>query len=441
MIKHLKSLLKNNEIRNTGWIIVGKASQMVLSFLVGVWSAQYLGPSYYGQLNYVLAYVALFTSLCTLGITSSVLINELTKYPDEEGKTLGTAIGMRLVSSIFSAIMIVSIVFLVDDGDPLLVWIAVLSSCGLIFKVFDLIEFWFLKRYLSKITSIASFIGYFATSLYKIYLIISEKNVAYFALSTSVDYIIIAIILFIAYKKYGGGKLGFSLKRGKEILSAGYHFILSGTMVALYGQTDKVMLKIMQSEAEVGYYSTASTISNIWVFVLSAIISSLSPAIVRFKKEGNETLYRQKNRQLYSIVFYLSLFVSLIITIFAPLIIKILYGEAYLGSIAPLRIITWYVAFSYLGVARDVWLVCENKQKYSTYIYIFAVVANIGLNALLIPKFGTSGAAFASLITQILTSMVLPLLWKDTRENVKLMVQGIINFDCFKILKRGKDLL
>lgn len=435
MIKHLKSLLKNNEIRNTGWIIIGKASQMILSFLVGVWSAQYLGPSYYGQLNYVLAYVSFFTSLCTLGITSSVLINELTKYPAEEGKTLGTAMGLRLISSILSAIMIVSIVFLVDDGDPLLVWIAVLSSCGLIFKVFDLIEYWFLKRYLSKITSIASFVGYCATSLYKIYLILSGKNVVYFALSTSIDYIVIAVILFIAYKKNCGAKLGFSLKRGKEILSASYHFILSGTMVALYGQTDRVMLKIMQSEAEVGYYSIASTISNIWVFVLMAIISSLSPAIVRFKKEGKEELYRQKNRQLYSIIFYLSLFVSLVITIFASLIIKILYGEAYFGSIAPLRIITWYVAFSYLGVARDVWLVCENKQKYSTYIYIIAVVANIGLNALLIPKFGTTGAASASLITQILTSMVLPALWKDTRENVKLMLQGIVNFDFMKIKK------
>lgn len=435
MINRIKSLFKNNEVKNTGWIIIGKASQMLLSFLVGVWSAQYLGPSYYGQLNYVLAYVTLFTSLCTLGINSSVLINELTKYPEEEGKTLGAAMGMRLLSSVLSAIMIVCIVFIVDDGDPMLIWIAVLSSCGLIFKVFDLIEYWFLKRYLSKITSIASFIGYFATSIYKIYLILSEKNVAFFALSTSVDYIVIAVILFIAYKKNGGARLSFSLKRGKEILSASYHFILSGTMVALYGQTDKVMLKIMHSETEVGYYATASTVSNIWVFVLSAIIASLSPAIVRFKKEGNDTLYRQKNRQLYSIVFYLSLFVSLMITIFAPIIINVIYGEAYHGSIAPLRIITWYVAFSYLGVARDVWLVCEDKQKYSTYIYIIAVVANIALNYLLIPHFGTTGAASASLITQILTSMVLPALWKDTRENVKLMIQGIINFDCFKIIK------
>ena len=103
-----------------------------------------------------------------------------------------------------------------------------------------------------------------------------------------------------------------------------------------------------------------------------------------------------------------------------------LYGEAYLGSIAPLRVITWYVAFSYLGVARDIWLVCENKQKYSKYIYIIAAVANVGMNYLLIPKWGATGAAVATLITQIMTSILVPLLWRDMRDNVKLMFQGIL---------------
>lgn len=432
MIKYLKWLSKNNEVKNTGWIIGGKVAQMALSFVVGIWSARYLGPSNYGLLNYISAYTALFTSLCTLGITSSVLVNEFTKYPEEEGTTLGTTIGLRLISSIMSAIMIVSVVNIVDAGDPLLMWIAIFSSIGLIFKVFDVIEYWFLKRYQSKITAIASFVGYCATSIYKIFLLVNGKGVVYFAMATSVDYIVIALILFAAYKKNKGQKLKFSFKRGKEILSVSYHFILSGMMVAIYGQTDKMMLKYMLSETEVGYYSTASTLSTVWVFVLAAIISSLSPAIVRLKKNGDDKEYRRKNRQLYGIVFYLSIGVSLLFTLFAPIIIRILYGEEYLGSISPLRVITWYVAFSYLGVARDIWLVCENKQKYSKYMYIIAAIANVGLNYIMISKWGVTGAAAASLITQIMTSILIPLLWKDMRENVILIIQAILCKDFFE---------
>ena len=188
----------------------------------------------------------------------------------------------------------------------------------------------------------------------------------------------------------------------------------------------------MMSETDVGYYSTAASLSTMWTFVLSAIVSSLSPAIVRFKKEGNEAAYRKKNRQLYGIVFYLSMAVSAVITLLAPVIIRVLYKEAYLGAVGPLRVITWYVAFSYLGVARDIWLVCEKKQKYSKYIYIIAAAANVAMNGLLIPKWGATGAAAASLITQVMTSVLLPLLWKDMRGNVKLILQGIMLIDCFK---------
>lgn len=437
-MKRIKSIIKNNEIQNAGWLMGGKLAQMAMSFVVSLWSARFLGPSNYGLLSYVSAYVSFFTSLCTLGITSSVLIRELTKYPDDEGGTLGTTIILRLVSSLLSVLMIVSIVFVVDDGDPLLVWISIFSSVGMIFQAFDIIEYWFLKRYLSKITAIASLIGYFITSVYKIILLVSEKSVVYFAIANSIDYIVVAIILFVAYKKNNGSRLHFSWNRGKEILSVSYHFILSGMMVAIYGQTDKIMLKLMLSETEVGYYSTASSLSTMWCFVLSAIITSLSPTITRLKAEGRENEYCRKNRQLYGIIFYISIVVSLVITMFASLIINILYGESYAGSIQPLRVIVWYAAFSYLGVARDIWLVCENKQKYSKYMYIIAAIANIGMNFWLIPSWGATGAAVATLITQFLTSIGIPLIWRDTRENVKLIGEAILCVDLRKKSFRGE---
>ena len=80
--------------------------------------------------------------------------------------------------------------------------------------------------------------------------------------------------------------------------------------------------------------------------------------------------------------------------------ILILYGKTYLPAVGPLRIVVWYTAFSYLGVARNAWMVCENRQKYLKYLYISAAALNVVLNFALIPSWGASGAAAASLITQ-----------------------------------------
>lgn len=420
----LLTKLKNKEIKNAFWIIAGKSIQMILSFFIGLWTARFLGPSNYGLLSYVGAYIAFFTSFCTLGLTAVVMVNELTKYPDDEGTTLGTSIVFRLISSAISALAIIGIVAIVDR-DSTTILIAVLSSASLLFQVFDSIEYWFQKRYLSKITSIATFIGYCCSSAFKIVLLILKADVFLFAISTSIDYLIIALVLFIVYKKHNGPKLKFSLSRGKQLLRIGFSFILSGMMVAIYGQTDKIMLKLMLSETEVGYYTIATNLCATWTFILAAIVSSLAPTIAKYKKNNDEQNYLRKNAQLYCIVFYISVVVSAVVTVFSPLIIRILYDSDYDGSINPLRIVTWYVAFSYLGVARDVWLVCENKQRYSLFIYILAAICNVGLNFALIPSLGPSGAAIASLVTQVLTSILLPCLFKELWPNVKLIIRGI----------------
>ena len=167
-----------------------------------------------------------------------------------------------------------------------------------------------------------------------------------------------------------------------------------------------------------------------WTFVLNAIIDAMYPTIIQSFKESKET-FDKKNRQLYAIVFYVSVFVSLMFVLFGRVAIGILYGKEYLPAALPLSVVTWYTAFSYFGVARNAWIVSNEKQKYLKYIYVAAAVINVGLNAVFIPIWGATGAAFASLLTQIFTSIILPYCIKDIRPNAKLMLEAIILKDVF----------
>lgn len=422
MIK--SNLLNSKEFKNAGWLIGGKIIQMFIAFFISIFTTRYLGPSNFGLINYANAYVAFFTSLCTLGI-NSVIVKDFLDYPNEQGKTIGTTLVLRIVASLLSAVMIVSIVSIVDSGETETIIVAALCSISLIFQAFDTINYWFQSKYLSKVTAIATLIAYIAISVYKLILLILHKKVFWFAAANSVDYIFIAIVLLLAYRKYHGMKLSFSWKKGKELLNKSYHYILSGMMVAIYGHTDRFMLKQMLDEASVGYYSLATTVSGMWVFVLAAIIDSMYPSIVSLY-EVDKNQFEKKNRQLYAIVIYTSVAVSILFMIFGELVIHILYGDDYLPAVKPLKIVTWYTAFSYLGVARNAWIVCENNQKYLKYMYFCAAIINVILNYFMIPILGASGAAFASLITQICTSLILPCFFKEMRPNTKLMVQAFL---------------
>lgn len=411
-------------LTNISWLVGGRIVQMAFSLVVGILTARYLGPGNYGLINYGAVYTGVFTSICSLGL-NSIVVKELIDKPEEQGETLGTIIGLKFVASILSLMSIFALTSIIDAGNVVTIQVVVLCSVGLVFQSFTIFEFWFQSKLQSKVSAIATMIAYIIVSAYRIILLIKGSNVQWFAVATSIDYFCIAVILYIVYRGSDGPRLTFSLSRAKKILPESYHFILSSLMVAVYGNTDKFMLKhILQDEAEVGYYATAAAICSMWTFVLQAIIDSFYPTIMELY-HADYAKYKKRNIQLYAIVFYLSLIASVGIMILARFGIRLLYGESYLGAVAPLRIITWYTAFSYLGVARNAWMVCEGKQNYLKYLYMSAAVLNVIINFTLIPEFGASGAAMASLITQVCTSIVLPFLIKPIRENAVMMIEAI----------------
>lgn len=422
-MKKLKNLLHNKVVCNAGWLVLGTVANKLIAFIVSVCTARYLGPSNYGLINYAGAFLTFFFSIATLGI-NSVIIKKLIDNPEKEGTTLGTTLVLQGVSSLLSIIMILLIVFVIDYGEKLTITVVFLYSLGLFFQVLDSVKYWFQSKLQSKYVAVSTTLSYIASSAYKIVLLMLNKSVEWFALAATVDYLCVAVILFFIYKKKGGPRLRFSLEAAKDLLGSSYHYILSGLMVSVYGITDKLMLKQMLNEETVGLYGTALALSNMWVFVLAAVIDSMNPVITEAKKTDRES-YIKKNIQLYRIVFYLTLTVNIVITIFADFGINLLYGEAYAGAVTPLRIVNWYVSASYLGVARGIWVVCENKQKFLTPIYLASAVINVALNAALIPLFGASGAAIASLVTQISTVFAVPVFIKEMRPNVKMMIDAI----------------
>lgn len=431
---NLKKFLSNKTVKNAGWIVGGRLVNKGLAFLVGILTARYLGPGDFGLINYASAYITFFASVCTLGI-NSVIIKEFMDHPEEAGQAIGTTLVLRAVSSLLSAVMVVGLAAVVDRDEPTTVFVVALSSLGLVFQIFDTLNYWFQSRLQSKYCVIATVISYIVVSGYKIILLVTGKDVAWFAVSTSIAYAVEGVFLLLVYRKEGGPGFSFSVRKAGQLLSASGSFIVSGLMVSIYASTDKLMLKQMLDQAAVGHYALAVSLSTTWGFVLQAVIDSVCPSVIQACGQGSEA-FNRKNRQLYAIVFYFAMFMSLLITVLAKPIVGILYGEVYLPAVQPLRIVVWYTAFSYLGVARNPWIVCENRQRYLKYLYIGSALINVLLNWLWIPVWGASGAALASLVTQMSTTVFLPALIRPLRPNAKLMLEAVLLKD---VLPKNKE--
>ena len=386
-------------------------------------TARYLGPSQFGVINYAAAVVAFVVPIANLGLTH-VIVQEIVYSPKEEGKILGSSMMLSLISSICCIVGVVSFAYIANPRDKETIIVCFLYSILLIAQSLELVQYWFQAKLISKYHSVVAVIVYIVISIYKAIIILAKANVYWFAISQAIDHLIIGVVLLIIYNSKSNQKLSFSLNWAKRLFDKSKFFIFSSMMVTIFLQTDKIMLKLMIDSEATGVYSAASTCAGLSSFVFAAIIDSMRPTIVEHKKEQN-TLYHRDMCRLYCIIVYLALAQSVFMTLFAKTIIMVLYGSEYFSAVSVLGIIVWQTTFSYLGGARDVWILSEGHQKYLWVINLFGALTNVTLNLILIPIYGVEGAAIASVITQLCTNFVIGFVLRPIRPNNVLMLKAL----------------
>lgn len=416
-------LKKNRFLQNTSWIVGANLVQMVLSFIIGMISARYLGPTNFGVINYAAAIVAFFTPIASLGM-EGVLVNEFTKKEYKNSEVLGTSLVMGLVSSIISSILVVLLVGVLKQWDRLMIMVTFLQSLTLVFKAFNVIDYWFQSKLLSKYPSIIKCLSYIVMSAYKIFLLITNKSVVWFAFSLGVDTLFIALGLIYCYYVIEKGKIGFNGKLISHIFVQSSPFIISGLASVIYTQIDKVMIEqFLNDSTQTGLYSAALTVCTTWLFLPQAFITSARPVILGMK-DRNDSRYIVRLKQLYSFTIWGCIAVASVITICAPIIIKILYGDAYAAAAGTLRIVIWYTVFAMIGTARGIWILCEKKNKYVWRYLIVGSIVNVILNAYLIPYMGIAGAALATVFAQFTSAIIAPAFYKETRIHTKYVLES-----------------
>ena len=421
-------MIKNKIANNAAWLIGCRIVQSLLALIINMFTARYLGPSNFGLISYAASIVAFVVPIMTLGI-SNVLVNEFVKSPEKEGEILGTTLTLTMVSAMACIVGVACFTMVANPNEPETLLVCVLYALSLLAQSLELVQYWFQSKYLAKYTSVVSVLAYMAVSLYKVFLLITAKSVRWFALSYALDYLLIAVALLVIYKKKGGKRLSFSWETAKHLVGQSRYYIVSSMMVTIFAQTDKIMLKTMCSTEDVGLYSAALTASGVAAFVFSAIIESMRPLIFESKKT-DEKAFQNNVTNLYSIIIYLSLLQCVAITVLAKPLMLILFGQDYLPALPALRIIVWYSTFSYLGSVRNIWILAEQRQKFLWIINLSGALTNVVMNLILIPIIGISGAAAASLITQIFTNVIVGFIIKPIRGNKRLMIRSLNQRRC-----------
>jgi PST family polysaccharide transporter len=200
---------------------------------------------------------------------------------------------------------------------------------------------------------------------------------------------------------------------------------IAGMAVVLYMKIDQVMLGEMLGDRDVGLYSAAIRLSEVWYFIPVSIVTSVSPSLFEAKKIS-AALYYQRLGRLSRLVALIALAIAVPMTFASGYLMTTLYGSEYKDAGTVLAVHIWAALFVFLGVAQNPWTVSEGLTKLALLRTSLGAAANIFLNLLLIPTYGPTGAAIATTVSYALSAVILNALSPKTRMIFTLQLSSMI---------------
>jgi len=412
--------------KNTSWLLGEKILRMAVGLFVGIWVARYLGPEQFGLFSYAQAFVGLFTVIAGLGL-DSIIVRELVKNPSKQATLLGTAFYLKLIGALLVLLILAGIVTL-SRQDNLTTWLIFIIASATIFQSFNVIDFFFQAKVLSKYVVYANITSLLISSFIKIGLILANAPLIAFAWVVLFDSVILMlgfVYYFQRHAKLDIKRLSFSKLMAIKLLKDSWPLILSGLVISVYMKVDQIMIKEMLNVEAVGQYAAAVRLSEAWYFIPMVVASSLFPAIINAKKVSEE-LYYIRLQKLYDLMVWVAIVIALPMTFLSDWVVELLYGEQYNQAGEVLMIHIWAGVFVFLGVAFSKYLANENLTMKFFYRTFLGMLINVILNILLIPKYGINGAAIATLLGQFGANYVYDFFDKNLYRQLKMKTKSFL---------------
>jgi O-antigen/teichoic acid export membrane protein len=399
----MNSISKNSTITFSSQILI-----FVLGLITSIILARLLGPTGKGIYALIILIPTVMLKLGSFGIeAANVYFTGSKKYKIKDitsnslFNTLTISFTLILLFFGISHLGIFQNFLKSNKILPLYIWLVILTIPLSLLSGF-LKSILLGKEKIIKFNKINIFQSIFQLIAIVVFLLVLRQEI--FGAVISYVLTITAVTLFVIYsiRKITRIEFSFNQKLFKGSLKYGLKAYFGNLSQFLNYKLDMFLVAAFLGPAAVGYYSISVGISEKLWMLPGAIATVLFPRISAIKDGEANNLTPRVARHTFFITFVL----ALILVLLAKPLIEIFYGSVFLPSVIPLLILLPGIIA--LGGCKILTgdLAGRGKPQFGTYAAFVSLAVNIPLNLCLIPKWGISGAAFASSVAYIIATLV-----------------------------------
>lgn len=378
-------------------MMLEKGSRLIIGVMVSSLMARSLGPDGFGELNYLISLLTIASVLSSLGL-NRIIVREVANNIEDRffcHSTVLTAFYLRLVVSFILWLVVVAASALFWPENMLFV---IIIFASLFFISFDVFDFYAQGISDFKIISLCRLATFLVTSLLKIGVILLGGGLEEFVWLVMIEYFLVAVLFYFVFVRRRHLELQpqqVQVRRGIELVMESWPEIIAGFGAILFMRLDQILLQWLSGDASVGIYSAATRITEAWYFLPSVIIATTFPKLVSLRSSSYER-YFEGIRALMSFLVMLSVAVALFFSLTADWIVALLFGPNYAESANVIVLHTWGGIFLCMGITSGSWLVAERKLKLNLQRNLFGLAVSAITNWMLIPLYGVTGSAIAT---------------------------------------------
>lgn len=383
---------------NIGTQMALRVLMMPISVVTVSLTARTLDPDGLGVWTAVGAYVAIWSVLTDLGLTT-VAMQRMAAEPERESEWLGALAGMRLALAFVAAALCAATVPLFLATGHTAAWIVTLTifSTGgsALMSVFNARLRSGLALSFSVLQNIL-WLGVVVTFYVK------GASVVDFAIANT---ILIAIVCTLQIRTaHRHAHIAWRAGRAlwKPLMKVAVPLGIASVLITIYYQIDAVLLLQLSSEHEAGFYGAAYRFMAPLLVLPAAVMSSFFPVLSAASVRDPERVRRlvQRAAELMAVISLPALAGAVVLS--GP-IVRALYGDdfARTAEVLPILVIA-FVSICFGSLAGFLAPLLNLHWRLAIYSAAGAA-ANIGLNIWLIPRHGALGSAWATVVTEALT--------------------------------------
>lgn len=209
-------------------------------------------------------------------------------------------------------------------------------------------------------------------------------------------------------------------KQYRKHLKAIVVFFAMTCATTIYINVDTIMLGILKSDIDVGYYDAAVKVKRVLVSVITSLGTVLLPRVSYYVEKKMNEEFKKITAKALNYVVVMALPLMFFFMLYAEHSIYFFAGKAYSGAIIPMKIIM--PAIFFIGVSNILGiqiLIPLGKEKIVLYSEIAGAIINIILNSFFIPIYAASGAAFATVVAEFVVMLFQCIyLWKKVANSL-----------------------